>query len=519
LFLYYTFLLILTLKLRNKILIYLYWVGAFFALDKFILMLNHTLIFKQSIFVYFLDYSGIVDNFILILMFFLIIVCNYYNLYNNYNLLILYIFIYILYDYSIKFNSILFINLNTTFTNNQLLNGLFIIHPLCMLFVYFIIFLINKVTNGLLLFKHYFYFDILRYYNKLNFLLIFTYITLVAILLGSWWALQELIWLLWWSWDPIELINISLTFQLLYFTHLLRIKLLPLFFNFFLRLFMFFIFVYSLSLRLGLFQSLHSFSTITVDSLFVFYILFFIIVLLCIFYKLNLFYYVTVFNLFLSFNWIVFFIFSIRLLIIGILFLIIQFNIDYFYIIDSWSYIYLYNIYYCVYQNFIYLLIVLPLTLIEFLILSLMKGLRFLNFFNKIFNHFFFLCIYMYAMIHSNDCLLYQYLINKLTFLTFIFINNLDYMFIEYYLVPCFFVASYTFTIILLNTFSYFKFSFLKYDFELFSFFNLYNSVLFIFIIYFFHSVVINISILYFINYLINYFYVYIYCTNKTYTL
>lgn len=95
----------------------------------------------------------------------------------------------------------IFVNLlKVTPYNTTLFNGLLLVHPVCLYLSYayiIYIFTITKVGKNQLTD----YFTIFRVKNK-NFLTF----SLIALLLGCWWAQQEVSWGGWWNWDPIEMI-------------------------------------------------------------------------------------------------------------------------------------------------------------------------------------------------------------------------------------------------------------------------------------------------------------------------
>lgn len=101
-----------------------------------------------------------------------------------------------------------------------LLNGLFLIHPICTSFVFYG--LIRQVaTPQIFYFNNTARFPYLRLASPvhLNILLL---TGIVGIFLGGWWAYQELGWGGWWSWDPVEIVNLILVILCLQTAHTSR---------------------------------------------------------------------------------------------------------------------------------------------------------------------------------------------------------------------------------------------------------------------------------------------------------
>ncbi len=142
--------------------------------------------------------------------------------------------------------------------NIKLLNGFFLLHPLCIyifyacLWMYIYIMLqhiFKKIENNK-------YLTVKKLYFFLRICLIFI---ISSVILGSWWALQEVSWGGWWNWDIVELINLIYVFLFLLFFHFNKI-----YFNSFRIIYKIcfsFIFVISFIffVRYNMFVSLHSF--------------------------------------------------------------------------------------------------------------------------------------------------------------------------------------------------------------------------------------------------------------------
>lgn len=106
--------------------------------------------------------------------------------------------------------------------NVKLLNGLFLIHPYCIyvfystiLFIFYKNYTYNKLfyLEGFRDYKNYQLKLLTKLYN------IASILGTIAIILGAWWAYQEINWNSWWSWDLIEIINLNLILILLLFLH------------------------------------------------------------------------------------------------------------------------------------------------------------------------------------------------------------------------------------------------------------------------------------------------------------
>jgi len=172
----------------------------------------------------------------------------------------------------------------TTKLNNKLLNGLFLIHPL-LIYTFYSFFFVFSV-----LFFYWTYFCSfgktnhdgwkLFLFNKL-FNRVFLSFGLSALILGGWWAFQEINWNGWWSWDLIEIINLLLLLYSLNFLHISRLGFMKEFFynlsfyNFFCIPLFFLIIT-----RFNLVNSLHSFVLLENFSQILFVVQFGLIILL-----------------------------------------------------------------------------------------------------------------------------------------------------------------------------------------------------------------------------------------------
>jgi len=139
-------------------------------------------------------------------------------------LMFVYLFIfYLLYNIEISDFLILNLNLNvnnlnTTSLNLLLTNNLNKYHPF--IFYLSVVFLLNLIYQNFNLWFSRFnftktYFSNYIYYNMNR----ITLVNLLALFLGSWWALQEGTWGGWWNWDPSEVLGLLFTFTGLLYIH------------------------------------------------------------------------------------------------------------------------------------------------------------------------------------------------------------------------------------------------------------------------------------------------------------
>lgn len=175
-----------------------------------------------------------------------------------------------IFDKFIIFNYTNIYNDNEIILNQNLLNGLTNIHPI------FYLLLINFIFQK--------YFDIC--FSNIKYL--YTYIfykydfylylsSFMFMLLGIYWASQELLWGLWWSWDFVEIFLLIIIILLIIKDHLLKINPIEDFFfnkNLFFLILLFFFFN-----KLNLVNSLHTFGSINSDNYFI-YILWLLIFIL-----------------------------------------------------------------------------------------------------------------------------------------------------------------------------------------------------------------------------------------------
>ena len=104
---------------------------------------------------------------------------------------------------------------STTAPNTNLLNGIMLIHPVVLYFFYSVYLLEYKVN----LKKLFFQIKKFKSKNSNQKILASIFVILYAILLGGWWAEQELSWGGWWSWDFVELLSVNYLLYYLILQH------------------------------------------------------------------------------------------------------------------------------------------------------------------------------------------------------------------------------------------------------------------------------------------------------------
>jgi len=145
--------------------------------------------------------------------------------------------------------------------NLNLLNGLFLIHPL--LLILLLIYLTRYIfdfflNNQFIFFKNLYIINYRVYKNILSTELLI--MSLMLVITGGWWAQQELNWGGWWAWDFVELANLNIVLLALTFRHLPKLQKSSLF-NLNFLIFFYFISIIPIYLytRYNLIPSVHSF--------------------------------------------------------------------------------------------------------------------------------------------------------------------------------------------------------------------------------------------------------------------
>ena len=310
--------------------------------------------------------------------------------------------------------------------NTKLLNGLFLIHPFVIYIFYaliisFSITFLHLKKNSFILtsFLNKFYFEI----NFLKILIFIVFLGITAIILGSWWAFQEINWNGWWSWDLIEIINLLLIIYILRFTHSKSISNLATTFNLnnnFLNFLILPVFFMVIS-RFNLVNSLHSFVLLNNFAQFYFlinYFLFFLFIIFIIenisFFKL-LYFKITFFSInFLNFFF--YFIFSIFFYKLIYELLIFFFNLQSFL-----EYFYFYKHY--IYFNFLMFNLIIANLNFSYLILILnLLAISFIEIFLFVF-------LFRIMYIKTFDFFKWHFLVYIFLILNFLNFYSLDYSF------------------------------------------------------------------------------------------
>jgi cytochrome c biogenesis factor len=239
--------------------------------NNFYNLIENNIIYNTNVFWKILYYFNNNNNNILI---FLLLVCLFVKKETKLTKIIIFLFALIVMNYRLSINSI-FYELKLNVTNTTLVNGVLLIHPFMMYMTYY--WIVCKMLNN---YKNYF----LKFKNKqkqmktnenLN-IHKYIYTNVISIMLGGYWAQQELNWGGWWNWDYVEIIPLSILFYMLWtlhlkkkfnfgFNHLIKI-------NSFLYILLFFIVV-----RCDIFNSVHSFNTFTILDKYIYYLYLYII--------------------------------------------------------------------------------------------------------------------------------------------------------------------------------------------------------------------------------------------------
>lgn len=165
---------------------------------------------------------------------------------------------------------------NLTALNTNLLNGIMLIHPM-LLYTFYSVYILGykvnlqkKIVSTKKNSKH----------NDLKFQYLNLVIIFYAIVLGGWWAEQELSWGGWWSWDFVELLSINYLLYQLSAVHMGSD-------NFFVsssaKLRLCILVVAVLSVRYNVINSIHNFISLESQNQYMYYTttLLFVLVLLC----------------------------------------------------------------------------------------------------------------------------------------------------------------------------------------------------------------------------------------------
>ena len=152
--------------------------------------------------------------------------------------------------------------------NTNLLNGLMLVHPILLYFFYtfyLLKFKINLFTKYCKIWKWY------SYNTKNITILLMIYI---SIILGCWWAEQELSWGGWWSWDLVELLALNFFIYLVVHIHNVQIQhTSPLQIGSYTVVFFFVLIIAIIVVRFNIINSIHNFLNIESQNQYFYYIL------------------------------------------------------------------------------------------------------------------------------------------------------------------------------------------------------------------------------------------------------
>ena len=198
--------------------------------------------------------------------------------------------------------------LNDIFIN--LTNGIVSVHPIIFFILYTIAPLIIYLLKIIIL---NFYIIYYKFYNfkLLTNLIFFKYnLILIFLVIGSIWAQQELNWGGWWNWDFVEYIGFTLYFIILFYLHF-KNKLF-IYLNSNIILYIIIVIINLVFLRSPIFNSIHSFITISSTNykpLLIFFIFLFFLTIFFMFFKFYIYYNITNINFFIVNFFIVVFMF------------------------------------------------------------------------------------------------------------------------------------------------------------------------------------------------------------------
>jgi len=217
----------------------------------------------------FINYLNTNNNVILIIIFLYLSIVIFFN---RYKVFWIFLLLFVLIFYSSYSKYMIFGN-NVTYSlkiNSNLLNGIMLIHPPILYTTYFLILchFYNFNDNNINKFMWYKHYNI----NTQKTGLIQSLMLLFSMLLGCWWAEQELHWGGWWSWDFVEVLALSIyTYSLLYihYTHNNRLQ------GFFVLLLL----ISFICVRYNIVNSIHNFSLASIINQYLCYIKYFILLI------------------------------------------------------------------------------------------------------------------------------------------------------------------------------------------------------------------------------------------------
>ncbi len=148
--------------------------------------------------------------------------------------------------------------------NEKLINGLFMVHPILTYIFYASILSLTYVWSFYLMYCNQDMYLLLCIKYSRDYYIKFVnkkylYVGLVALLLGAWWAQQEINWNGWWGWDFVEIANLSVFVYIICLYHISNVEFAAVYYKKKILVLFFTLFVYSICLRYNVFNSLHTF--------------------------------------------------------------------------------------------------------------------------------------------------------------------------------------------------------------------------------------------------------------------
>jgi cytochrome c biogenesis factor len=233
----------------------------------FILVYKYNYVFYNiSSYYYIISYLNTKSNFVILSVF----ICIYILNKNFFKKKLFFLLILFIYEYNyLEVNKLFFVFYLDGYSNINvnLLNGVMLVHPV-ILYTYYCVYL--YIVYAL----YYVYIDYAESIKHLYKTL--TMYILVSIILGCWWAEQELSWGGWWSWDFIELIALNFFILNLVFIH--NKNTLLVFWKIIIKILIFVCSV--LFVRFNLINSIHNFISAESQNQFLYYVAIFIVIAL-----------------------------------------------------------------------------------------------------------------------------------------------------------------------------------------------------------------------------------------------
>ena len=155
---------------------------------------------------------------------------------------------------------------NNIITGNiDLFNGIVFIHPVILFMFYSFILFFSIIF--FVFFKNIFFLQkyLIHSKNK-NTLVLMTYLYVISVILGAWWAEQELLWGGWWSWDFIEILSLSVLMYGVLYNHMYIITN-----NMVSKLFLHILTIIVI-VRFNIINSIHNFLVLDIENQYLYYI-------------------------------------------------------------------------------------------------------------------------------------------------------------------------------------------------------------------------------------------------------